>query len=126
MADPTVDAQGFAGYVAAAVGSLAAAFTGWRMMKKDASNSAVSEASNEANIEAINTYKELVATERAARKTAEERADKFAEERNSAMKDLYTALGRIESMSDQIMNLNAEVKLLREEVAMLRQVKATT
>lgn len=96
------------------------------MVKKDNSNSAVTEASNDANIEAINTYKELVKTERDARKVAEERADKFADERNNAMKDLYTALGKIEALSDQIMNLNMEVKMLRDEVAQLRTPKAAT
>lgn len=106
--------------IAGVLGALGTAFAGWRMVRRDASNSAVSEASNEANIEAINTYKELVESERAARIRSDERADRFAEERNEAMKNFYIAQGELESLRKQIVTLTTEVQLLRTEIVNLR------
>ena len=112
--------SGVGGYLAWAMGALASIYTGWVVVRKNASNSAVSEASNEANITAIETYKQLVESERAAAKLANERADKFAEERNEAWKQLYATQGKLEAMADQVMALNQEITLLRGEVAQLR------
>lgn len=119
MADPVVTdtANGVWGYVAAGAGSLAAA---WQWFRSNRSTQAVSDASNEANISGINTLKELVATERAAREKAEERADKFMDERNTAQQELYKALGKIETLTEQLETLGKEVASLRDEVSRLR------
>lgn len=101
-------------------GTLASVLAGWRMLRRDQSNSNVTEASNEANIEAINTYKQLVSELRADKANSDARADKFAEERNEAWKQYYAAQGKIEAMADQVMNLQQEIALLRAEVAQLR------
>lgn len=108
------------GYLAWVAGALASAYGGWSILRKNQSASAVTEASNEANITAIETYKELVATERAARIVAEQRADKFAEERNEAWKQLYETRGRLDAVTDQVTALNDQITLLRGEVAQLR------
>lgn len=125
MADPVGDGGStlttLGGYVAAIVGGLATAFGGYRYARASTSKDAVAEASNEANISAIDTYKELVATERAARKVAEDRADSFAKEYNAAQKELYTALGKLEAMQDQLAAVSKELEDLRAEVAKLRQ-----
>lgn len=89
-------------------------------MRKTHSAQNVTEASNEANIEAINTYKQLVAELRADKAQSDARADKFAEERNEAWKQLYATQGKLEAMSDQVMVLNQEITLLRQEVQQLR------
>lgn len=102
------------------VGTLASVWGAWTVVRKNASSASVTEASNEANITAIETYKELVATERAARVASDLRADKFAEERNEAWKQLYATQGKLEAMADQVMALNQEITLLRGEVAQLR------
>lgn len=121
--DPT---QG-GGLLATVAATLASAFAGWRMLRNQNSNDSVTKASNEANIAAIDTYKQLLEderkakeVERAARVAAEERADKFAEERNEAWKELYQVKGKLEQMADQIMNQSQEITLLRKEVEQLR------
>lgn len=109
-------------------GTLSAAWAAWAIMRKTNSAQNVTEASNEANIEAINTYKALVAELRADKAILTERADKFAEERNEAWKQLYATQGKLESMADQVMALNQEIVKLRQEVGELRaeQLKATS
>lgn len=109
--------------IAGVIGALGTAFAGWRMVKKDVSNSAVSEASNEANIAAIETYKELVESERAARIRSDERADRFAEERNTSQRDLYQALGKIDLLTAQVAALTAELQQVRD---MLRTIQGAT
>lgn len=108
------------GALAWIAGTLSAAWGGWAIIRRTHGAQNVTDASNEANIEAINTYRELVATERAARQASDARADKFAEERNEAWKQLYATQGKLEAMADQVMSLNNEISLLRGEVAQLR------
>lgn len=118
MADPTTGTDGGVyGYLAAVAGTIAAA---WQYFRSNRSTQAVNDASNEANISGITTLKELVATERAARERAEARADKFAEERNTAQAELYKSMGKIESLTDQIETLSKELSDLREQVSRLR------
>jgi len=115
------------GYVAAILAGAASVFTGWRVMRNQNSGDSVSRASNEANIAAIDTYKEMVEKLQAAKDSmearlvtqisaAEARADRFAEERNEAWKELYQVKGKLEAMADQIMMLRAEVAQLKGTV----------
>lgn len=121
MADPTAD-SGIWGYLASAAAGIGTVFAGLRIARAQASSAAVTEASNDANIDAIATWQTLAATLEAARVRAEERADKFQEERNAMQKELYAALGKVELLTKQIESLNSEIGLLRLEVAQLRKV----
>lgn len=115
-----VEPNSVQGYLAWVVGALASAYGGWSILRKNQSASAVSEANNEANITAIETYQKLVATLDAARIAAEQRADRFAEDRNEAWKQLYETRGKLDSMTEQVATLNDQVTRLREEIAQLR------
>ena len=94
------------------------------MLRTQNSNANVSEASNDANIEAINTYKSLVAELRADKAAADERADKLQTELNTAIRELAAATAKVDVMTTQIMSLNEEIKLCRAEIRQLRGLPA--
>lgn len=108
------------GLLASVVGTALSIFAGWRIYRAQNSNEAVTRASNEANVSAIETYKDLVESERAARREAEARADKFAEERNEAWKEVYTMRGQIEALTRQVEAQNTELARLRDALYKLQ------
>lgn len=67
-------------------------------------------------IKALAVYEELLKTERDARAVAEQRADKFAEERNEAYRELYKLQGQMAEMARQLEKQNAELERLREQI----------
>lgn len=111
-------AQIFAGVL-----SLAGA---WRLYKNQSSGDAVTRASDAANLTGIETLKQLVESERAARTKAEERADKFAGERNEAMQEVWEMRGQLKVMNDTLSDQTRELVKLREQVRQLQeQINAT-
>ena len=114
MADPTADGGGgVLGYLAAVAGAFGTMFAGWRIAKAQGSNAALTEASNDGNIEAINTYKVMVAELRGELRAMQERADAFAKEAREISAEFYKAQGKIETLSEQVDSLKAEVSKLR-------------
>ena len=111
-------AQIFAGVL-----SLAGA---WRLYKNQSSGDAVTRASDAANLTGIETLKQLVESERAARTKAEERADKFAGERNEAMQEVWEMRGQLKVMNETLSDQTRELVKLREQVRSLQeQINAT-
>lgn len=104
------------GLIATVVGTLLSAAAGWRIYRSQSSNDAVTRANNEANVSAIETYKDLLETERAARKESDQRADRFAEERNEAWKEVYKMQGQIEALTRQVEAQNLEIARLRDDL----------
>lgn len=104
--------------LAAAVLTLAG---GWRLYKNQSSGDAVTRANDAANITALDTWKQLLEGERAARIKAEERADKFAGERNEAMQEVWEMRGQLKVMNDTIAEQTRELIQLREQVRLLQE-----
>lgn len=124
--------------IGTALGSIAATLVsvwgGWRMLKGQARADAVANADAGGTIGAIDTYKELVATLIKAKDEAEERADRFATERNEALQGMYELKGQLRTLTEQLATQNLqlerqnlqlvaqaqELTLLRDEVSKLR------
>lgn len=86
---------------------LAALGGGWLTIRKFLSKDSVDRAGNQADIGTINRLNKLLDEERKARREAENRADKFAHERNEAIQ-------RIGSMEGQITALTGKVEMLQQ------------
>jgi hypothetical protein len=104
--------------LAAAVLTLAG---GWRLYRNQSSGDAVVRASDAANLTGIETLKQLVESERAARTRAEERADKFAAERNEAMLEVWEMRGQLKLMNETIASQTRELIQLRDQVRQLQE-----
>lgn len=104
--------------LAAAVLTLAG---GWRLYRNQSSGDAVTRANDAANITALDTWKQLLEGERAARIKAEERADKFAGERNEAMQEVWEMRGQLKVMNDTLAEQTRELIQLREQVRLLQE-----
>lgn len=94
---------------------------GWRLYRNQSSGDAVTRASDAANLTGIETLKQLVESERAARSRAEERADKFAAERNEAMQEVWEMRGQLKVMNETIAEQTKELVQLREQVRQLQE-----
>ncbi|SDZ71335.1 hypothetical protein SAMN05518854_11789 [Variovorax sp. YR266] len=72
-------------------------------------------------IKALAVYEEMLKSEREARALAEQRADKFAEERNEAYRELYKLQGQMSELTKQIERQNAELERLRAQISNLEE-----
>ncbi|MBT2337350.1 hypothetical protein EH244_31090 [Variovorax beijingensis] len=94
---------------------------GYQVWRKQQPTDAKERADSEGQIAALGTWKELLEGERAARVKAEERADKFAAERNEALKELWEMKGQIKAMNDTLAAQTAELSSLRDQVRQLKE-----
>ena len=93
----------------------------WRYFRNQTSGDAVTRANDAANLSGIETLKQLLEGERAARIKAEERADKFAGERNEAMQEVWEMKGQLKVMNDTIAEQTRELVQLRDQVRQLQE-----
>jgi chromosome segregation ATPase len=92
--------------MAATVGAMVAAFFGGR---KWLSSDTANRAGDSAAIALIEQLKSALVSEREARQVAEERADKFAHERNELVMQLGELRGRIEALTAEVAQLRTTV-----------------
>lgn len=71
------------------------------------------KASNSAHVDLVNRLSEQLDKERVATRTANERADKFAQERNDLHQVVGELRGEVRAMRGQIETLTAEVAELK-------------
>lgn len=102
----------------AAVLSLAGGYKYWR---SQGSSDAKERADNDGQIAALATWQQLLESERAARIKAEERADKFAAERNEAMQQVWEMRGQLKAMSDNLAAQTAQIAGLQDQVRQLKE-----
>lgn len=77
----------------------------------------VDAASDSARIDTIAQLRQSLADERAARKEAELRADKFADERNEAIRTIGELNGKITALEQQVASLAEVVESMRSAVS---------
>ncbi|CAN7330370.1 hypothetical protein [Variovorax paradoxus] len=94
---------------------------GYQVWRKQQPTDAKERADSEGQIAALGTWKELLEGERAARLKAEERADKFAAERNEALKELWEMKGQLKAMNETLAAQTAELSSLRDQVRQLKE-----
>ncbi|CAN7579724.1 hypothetical protein [Variovorax paradoxus] len=94
---------------------------GYQVWRKQQPTDAKERADSEGQIAALGTWKELLEGERAARLKAEERADKFAAERNEALKELWEMKGQLKAMNETLAAQAAELSSLRDQVRQLKE-----
>ncbi|AGU51520.1 hypothetical protein VAPA_1c44470 [Variovorax paradoxus B4] len=94
---------------------------GYQVWRKQQPTDAKERADSEGQIAALGTWKELLEGERAARLKAEERADKFAAERNEALKELWEMKGQLRAMNETLAAQTAELSSLRDQVRQLKE-----
>jgi len=94
---------------------------GYRVWRSQQPTDAKERADSSGQIAALATWKELLEGERAARVRAEERADKFAAERNEALEQVWEMKGRFEAMNETLAAQTAELGILREQVRQLKE-----
>ena len=94
---------------------------GYQVWRKQQPTDAKERADSEGQIAALGTWKELLEGERAARLKAEERADKFAAERNEALKELWEMKGQLRVMNETLAAQTAELSSLRAQVRQLKE-----
>jgi chromosome segregation ATPase len=94
---------------------------GYQVWRKQQPTDAKERADSEGQIAALGTWKELLEGERAARVKAEERADKFAAERNEALKELWEMKGQLKAMNETLAAQTTELGSLRDQVRQLKE-----
>ncbi|ATA53929.1 MULTISPECIES: hypothetical protein [Variovorax] len=94
---------------------------GYQVWRKQQPTDAKERADSEGQIAALGTWKELLEGERAARVKAEERADKFAAERNEALKELWEMRGQLKAMNETLAAQTTELASLRDQVRQLKE-----
>lgn len=94
---------------------------GWRVWRSQQSGDAKERADNEGQIAALDAWQKLLADANAARIRAEDRADKFAEERNEAMKQVFEMKGQLKVLTDTLTAQTQELHELREQVRDLKE-----
>ncbi|SFO51704.1 hypothetical protein SAMN05216567_10142 [Variovorax sp. OK605] len=85
------------------------------------SNREMAGADSAGQIKALAVYEDMLKSEREARAQAEARADKFAEERNEAYRELYKLQGQMSELTKQIERQNAELERLRAQISNLEE-----
>lgn len=103
--------------LAALVLSIAGGYRVWRAQQP---TEAKERADSEGQIAALATWQALLEGERAARVKAEERADKFAAERNQALQELWELKGQIRAMNETLAAQTIELGSLRDLVRQLK------
>jgi len=103
--------------LAALVLSIAGGYRVWRSQQP---TEAKERADSEGQIAALATWQALLEGERAARVKAEERADKFAAERNQAMQELWEMKGQLKAMNETLTAQTLELGSLRDLVRQLK------
>lgn len=81
-------------------------------MKRFLRKEGVDAAKDSANIDTIAQLRQSLTDERAARKEAELRADKFADERNEAIQKIGELNGKITALEQQVLSLKEVVESL--------------
>ncbi|CAN7473804.1 hypothetical protein LJR170_003138 [Variovorax paradoxus] len=93
---------------------------GYQVWRGKQPTEAKERADSSGQIAALATWQALLEGERAARVKAEERADKFAAERNEALQQVWDMRGQLKVMNETITSQRAELGELREQ---MRQIK---
>jgi hypothetical protein len=93
---------------------------GYKVWRAQQPTEAKERADSEGQIAALATWQQLLEGERAARVKAEERADKFAAERNQALQELWEMKGQFKVMSESLAAQALELGSLRELVRQLK------
>lgn len=86
-------------------------------MKRFLRKEGVDAAKDSANIDTIAQLRQSLADERTARKEAELRADKFADERNEAIQKIGELNGKVTALEEQVKSLKEVVENLRRAMA---------
>jgi len=94
---------------------------GYKVWRAQQPTEAKERADSEGQIAALGTWKELLEGERAARVKAEERADKFAAERNEAMQQVWEMRGQLKAMNEALTAQTTELASLRDQVRQLKE-----
>jgi len=94
---------------------------GYKVWRAQQPTEAKERADSEGQIAALATWQQLLEGERAARVKAEERADKFAAERNEALQQLWEMRGQLKVMNENQTAQAAEIAVLREQVRQLKE-----
>jgi len=103
--------------LAALVLSIAGGYRVWRAQQP---TEAKERADSDGQIAALATWQALLEGERAARVKAEERADKFAAERNEALQELWEMKGQLKAMNETLTAQTLELGSLRDLVRQLK------
>jgi hypothetical protein len=103
--------------LAALVLSIAGGYRVWRAQQP---TEAKERADSAGQIAALATWQALLEGERAARVKAEERADKFAAERNEALQELWEMKGQLKAMNETLTAQTVELGSLRDLVRQLK------
>lgn len=90
--------------------------SGYRYWRKEQSGDAKEKADSEGQIAALGAWKELLEAERSARVRAEERADRFAHERNEALQQMGELRGQLKAMTDELHGLRDQVRQLKDQI----------
>ena len=94
---------------------------GYKVWRAQQPTEAKERADSEGQIAALATWQQLLEGERAARVKAEERADKFAAERNEALQQVWEMKGQLKVMSETLAAQTTELGLLRDQVRQLKE-----
>lgn len=94
---------------------------GYRVWRSQQPTEAKERADSEGQIAALATWQALLEGERAARVKAEERADKFAAERNQALQELWEMKGQLKAMNETLTAQTTELGSLRDQVRQLKE-----
>lgn len=94
---------------------------GYRLWRMQSSGDAKERADSAGQIAALAAWQELLDSERAARVRAEERADKFAQERNDAMQQVFEMKGQLSAMNENLSAQGKELTGLRDQVRQLKE-----
>jgi len=94
---------------------------GYQVWRKQQPTEAKERADSSGQIAALATWQALLEGERAARIKAEERADKFAAERNEALQEVWEMKGQLKAMNETLAAQTAEVSSLRDQVRQLKE-----
>lgn len=102
----------------AAVGVIAA---GMVFLRQFLSGAAAARASDAGQIEALDVYKQMVSELRASLAEVNQRADRFAQERNDALQSLGDLRGQLKEMTRQLEEQGRELAGLRQQVSNLQE-----
>lgn len=94
---------------------------GYQVWRSRQPGEAKERADSGGQIAALATWQALLEGERAARVKAEERADKFAAERNEAMREVWEMRGQLRAMNEALAAQTSELAALREQVRQLKE-----